>query len=265
MCELFGMSSRYSTTVKLSLKAFESHWQKPQYKADGWGVAFNRGKDCLLVKEPIPAGQSETLHFLENNTFRSSLVISHLRRAGKGAKRSFVNTQPFAKELFGRKFIFAHNGFLPQIFSKKDYRLMHFKPLGATDSEHAFCYLLDRMKVEVNNKQKNNAEIIGQLLNHYACKIDKLGKFNFLMSDSKYLYAFRSDNLFTAQRDCVCRVENLKGGPLSVRMRPICPAKNQRVGLIATVPLMEDSCWKPLPLKEVIIFAKGRKIDETSQ
>ena len=63
MCELFGMSSRYPTTVKFSLKAFKSHWETPKRKADGWGIVFGRSKNFLLVKEPVLAGQSETLHF----------------------------------------------------------------------------------------------------------------------------------------------------------------------------------------------------------
>ncbi len=260
MCELFGMSSRYSTTVKFSLKVFERHWKKSRRKADGWGIAFSRGKDFLLVKEPVPAGQSETLHFFENNTFRSSLVISHLRRAGRGARKSFVNTQPFAKEILGRKFVFAHNGFVPQVFCDKDFRLIHFRPLGKTDSEHIFCFLLDRIKEGLGDRQRNDPAAMARLLNYYASKIDKLGTFNFLMSDSKYLYAFRSGKLYSAQRDCVCHDENFKGGPLSITMGSACPTENQHVRLIATVPLTKDHCWEPLALKKITVFHKGRKI-----
>ncbi len=260
MCELFGMSSRYPTTVKFSLKAFENHWKTSRRKADGWGISFSKGRDCLLVKEPIPAGKSETLHFFENNTFRSSLLISHLRRAGRGAKRSFVNTQPFAKEFLGHKFVFVHNGFVPKIFHNKDFRLIHFRPLGKTDSEHIFCFLLDRIKEELGDKQKNNSAAVAQLLNYYASKINKFGVFNFLMSDSKYLYAFRSNKLFSAQRDCVCHHEDFKGGPLSIKMGPACPSENQHVRLIATVPLTKDHCWEPLALKKITVFYKGIKI-----
>lgn len=261
MCELFGMSSRYPTTVKFSLKAFENHWDKPKTKSDGWGIAFGRSKDFLLVKESVPAGQSETLHFFENNTFKSSIVVSHLRRAGKGAKRSFENTQPFSKEIFGRKFVFAHNGFIPKIFQEKDFHLVHHIPLGKTDSEHIFCFLLDRIKEEVDDKQKNDSAAIARILNYYALKISKLGDSNFLMSDSKYLYTFRSNKLYSAQRNCVCRTEDLKGEPLSVKMGPACPTENQHVRLIATVPLTKDHCWQPLALRKIIVFHKGMKVD----
>jgi glutamine amidotransferase len=261
MCELFGMSSRYPTTIKFSLKAFEDHWKKPKQKADGWGITFSRGNDFLLVKEPVPAGQSETLHFFENNTFRSSLVISHLRRAGRGAKRSFVNTQPFAKDLFGTKFVFAHNGFVPQVFRDKSFRLTYFKPLGKTDSEYIFCFLLDRIKERLGERQSYAPDTVARLLSYYALKINKLGTFNFLMSDSKHLYAFRSSKLYSAQRDCVCRQESFKGGPLSIRMGPACPTKNQQVALIATEPLTKDRCWDPLTLRKVEVFYNGKRIN----
>ena len=210
MCELFGMSSRYPTTVKFSLKAFKSHWETPKRKADGWGIAFGRRKDFLLVKEPVPAGKSETLHW---------------------------------------------------IFHERDFRLVHHIPLGETDSEHIFCFFLDRIREEVGVKQKNDSAAISNLLNYYALKIEKLGVLNFLMSDSKYLYAFRSSKLYSAQRDCVCRNENLKGGPLSIKMGPACPTKNQSVRLIAAVLLTKDNCWKSLQPKKIVVFYKGKKID----
>ena len=185
----------------------------------------------------------------------------YVEGAGKGAKRSFENTQPFSKEIFGRKFVFAHNGFIPKIFQEKDFHLVHHIPLGKTDSEHIFCFLLDRIKEEVDDKQKNDSAAIARILNYYALKISKLGDSNFLMSDSKYLYTFRSNKLYSAQRNCVCRTEDLKGEPLSVKMGPACPTENQHVRLIATVPLTKDHCWQPLALRKIIVFHKGMKVD----
>ena len=106
----------------------------------------------------------------------------------------------------------------------------------------------------------NNSSAMVQLLNSHASKINKLGVFNFLLSDSKYLYAFRSSKLYSARRDCVCRTEELKGGPLSIKMGPACPTENQHVSLIATVPLTKDHCWEPLPLRKTIVFHKGMKV-----
>ncbi len=80
------------------------------------------------------------------------MVISHLRRAGpRGAKREYVNTQPFVKEFYGRKFTFAHNGEVGRISRRKQFRLNEILPIGKTDSEWAFCYLLERVKEELKN------------------------------------------------------------------------------------------------------------------
>lgn len=41
--------------------------------------------------------------------------------------------------------IFAHNGWLPGLSGMPDFQLSLFRPVGETDSEHAFCVLLERM------------------------------------------------------------------------------------------------------------------------
>jgi hypothetical protein len=54
-------------------------------------------------------------------------------------------SQPFARELAGRMHLFAHNGWLAGIFDAPNFRLTRFHPVGETDSEQAFCALLDRI------------------------------------------------------------------------------------------------------------------------
>jgi glutamine amidotransferase len=71
-------------------------------------------------------------------------VIAHTRRATRGT-RSYPNAQPFIRELAGRIHLFAHNGDLPGIFESKAFQPERFNPIGETDSERAFCVLLDRM------------------------------------------------------------------------------------------------------------------------
>lgn len=72
------------------------------------------------------------------------LIVAHARRATRGT-RSYQNAQPFIRELAGRVHLFAHNGDLPGIFQSSGFRPNRFNPIGDTDSERAFCVLLDRM------------------------------------------------------------------------------------------------------------------------
>ncbi|MCM8774827.1 MAG: class II glutamine amidotransferase [Candidatus Omnitrophica bacterium] len=260
MCELFGMSSRYPAVVGLSLKTFGSHWKIPPRKLDGWGISFSLGKDALLAKEPFPVKKSPMFHFFENHRCRSSIVISHLRRAGPGLGRTYENTQPFARELYGRNFIFAHHGLVKRIFHIKHikrFKINDGRPLGSTDSEHAFYFLLERLKEELGPKGIRNPLEVRKLLNRYAVEITSLGMFNFLMSDSENLYAFRSHKLYFAQRECMTASRCLVGGPLTVQLAPAILAKRQRVVLIATMPLSKHKCWKLLPCGRVVVFYKG--------
>jgi len=75
---------------------------------------------------------------VQNYPIKSCAVVSHIRQANRGAV-ALENTHPFTRELWGRNWTFAHNGQL------KGYRRLktgHFRPVGETDSEYAFCWLL---------------------------------------------------------------------------------------------------------------------------
>ena len=53
------------------------------------------------------------------------------------------NCQPFARELGGRMHVFAHNGDLDA--GRLGAPRGSFRPVGDTDSERAFCVLLERL------------------------------------------------------------------------------------------------------------------------
>jgi predicted glutamine amidotransferase len=68
-------------------------------------------------------------------------VVAHIRKATQG-EVALENCHPFVRELWGRYWVFAHNGDL------KDFQpRLHasFRPVGSTDSERAFCWLMQEM------------------------------------------------------------------------------------------------------------------------
>ena len=72
---------------------------------------------------------------LRNYPIKSHNVIAHVRKATVGNVK-LENCHPFVRELWGRYWVFAHNGDL------KDYAPhLHgaFRPVGDTDSEQAFA------------------------------------------------------------------------------------------------------------------------------
>ena len=229
---------------------------------DGWGIAFKEGRDFRLMKEAVPAFDSVCLRFIESHEFRSEIVLSHLRLASVPRASSYTNTHPFARELYGAYHVFAHNGTIPEVLG--DIRLMptwNF-PLGETDSERAFCALLDRLRSALAPDDVFNLRKKVPIIQELATALARHGTANFLLSDSAYLYAHRSTNLFYVERQCVPARESFGSASLRVALIP-AQSGSRHVSLIATQPLTADETWLPLPLGEVVVFQHGLRVFET--
>jgi glutamine amidotransferase len=120
---------------------------------------------------------------------RSDLVIAHVRRSSVGEPK-LKNTHPFERELWGRSFVLAHNGTVSAV--KRRFILTHYQPIGDTDSEHAFCWLLERFRETLASFADFSRPEALSFVRERAREIGELGTFNFLMSDSERLFAFRS-------------------------------------------------------------------------
>jgi hypothetical protein len=144
MCELLALSSSRPVNLTFSLETLAARWGAAGSAHDGWGVAFYQGTDVALFREPAAAADSALVRFLETEGPATHLAISHIRHATQGGE-SLANTQPFVRELGGRAHVFAHNGDLPGIYSCDALALGSHRPVGQTDSERAFCVLLERL------------------------------------------------------------------------------------------------------------------------
>lgn len=121
------------------------HGGPPAMIRDGWGVGYYEDADVRLIKDAGPAIDSDWVRFIRDHDLRSQIVIAHIRKATMG-ERTYRNAQPFVRELAGRMHLFAHNGWLPGILDSPGFRSDRYSPVGETDSEQAFCALLERMR-----------------------------------------------------------------------------------------------------------------------
>ena len=137
------MSSLHEATIRLSLQEFSRHGGLTAAHKDGWGVAYFAGKDVRIIKDSSPASGSPWIAFLQAHPPKSTIVVSHIRLATQG-EHSVGNSQPFSRELAGRQHVFAHNGDLQAQALQRGQRLGLYHPVGETDSEYAFCALLER-------------------------------------------------------------------------------------------------------------------------
>ncbi|MFN3628081.1 MAG: class II glutamine amidotransferase [Parvibaculum sp.] len=189
MCELLGMSSNLPATLSLSLARLAEHGGPAASIRDGWGVAYYEGWDVRLIKDAEPADGGEWMRFVQKHNLRSPIVVAHIRKATMG-ERAYRNAQPFTRELAGRMHVFAHNGWLPGLFEAVEFQSIHFSRVGETDSEQAFCVLLDRMRSIW--RAPGNIPPLAQrheAVSAFAANLRKFGPANFLYSDGDALFA----------------------------------------------------------------------------
>jgi glutamine amidotransferase len=199
MSELFGLSSNRPAALTISLQAFARHGGLEGPHKDGWGVAYYEQKDVRLIKDAGAASESEWVRFLGGHRLRSTLILSHIRKATQDA-RTYSNTQPVVRELGGRMHVFAHNGGLKGLKDAAGFTLGRYHPVGDTDSEWAFCALLDRM-TELWPGTAGVPDLNERLVRiaRFAEALRPLGPANFIYGDGEVV-ALRNGQIVTAAK-----------------------------------------------------------------
>ncbi len=165
------------------------------------------------------------------------------------------NTHPFMRVLWGRYWIFAHNGNL--IDYQPDLEGSYL-PVGQTDSERAFCHLLQTLRRRFPAGPPDRL-VLRDVLDDFARNVRCYGLFNFLLSNGDCLFAHRSTDLYYIIRQAPFAVAHLKDEDVSVDFSEVT-TPDDRVALVATLPLTDNEVWTPLPVDHVVLFADGRVI-----
>lgn len=261
MCELFAMSARFPTNVHLSLDELARHGGGTGPHRDGWGVAFGQQGDALVIREPSAAHDSACLAFLQHQAIASPLVIAHVRFATQGPKL-LRNSQPFTRELGGVVHLFAHNGMVPGIEHDPRFQARRFRPIGDTDSEYAFCALLERMAV-LWSDGRPELDVRIAAVAAFAAELHTLGPANFLYSDGEVLFGHghrrrnAAGEMAPPGLHVLCRTCRPGAEPLDVAGLSIPPEHEQQVALLASVPL-SDEPWEALHEGELIVLREGK-------
>jgi predicted glutamine amidotransferase len=264
MCELFALSSRLPTEVRFSLETFSRRGGLAGRNKDGWGLAYYVDDDVRLIKEPEPAAGSACVRFMQEHPFASSMVVSHIRKATRGAP-AMKNCQPFQRELGGRMHVFAHNGDLDPSALRAHLPLGAYRPIGDTDSEYAFCALLNQLAPDWRDGAVPALERRHKIVEAFAAAIRKFGPANFIYTDGEaaFLHGHRrlhgdglpphAPGLHVLQRHCVSAPSAWHGEGVSVAARP-----EQDVLLAASVPLTDEAGWRALAEGELVVACQGK-------
>jgi predicted glutamine amidotransferase len=253
MCELLGMSANVPTDLRFSFTGLMHRAGRTGRHTDGFGIAFHQDDGCRVFHDPAPGAHSPLAHFLREQPIRSRVALAHIRRANRG-RVSVANTHPFQRELWGRWWSFAHNG---QLRGVKRWPLAHYRPVGTTDSEHAFCWLLDqlRQRFETLPKEATLCRAVAELCR----RLHALGRFNALLSDGVRLYAFCSNRLAYLTRRAPFGRARLIDADLQVDFAQET-TPGDIVTVLATRPLTADEPWQAVARGALAVFRDGTRI-----
>ena len=95
------------------------------------------------------------------------------------------NVQPFSIQFYGTTYLFMHNGTLPN--SKEIPSNAIFSPLGNSDSEIAFCYLMGVL--QQYGRGKFTPESFARLYATMKC-LNEFGTFNCIFTNGTYLVVY---------------------------------------------------------------------------
>lgn len=236
MCELLGMSANVPTDITFSFTGLIQRGGRTGPHKDGWGVAFYEGRGLRLFQDSKPSAESEVARMVSRYPIKSEIVIGHIRQANVGGV-SLVNTHPFVRELWGRNWCFAHNGQLQDFHPARGV----YCPVGETDSERAFCDLLNRIRSAYPDAVPA-AELLPVLIDACA-EYRERGVFNCLLSDGDWLFSFCSTKLVEITRRAPFGPARLRDTDLTVDFQAET-TPDDVVTVLATEPLTHDETWE---------------------
>lgn len=255
MCELLGIGASVPIDIAFSFSGFAQRGGRTGPHADGWGVALYDGAFARMFLEERPAFSSPLTRFLEANPIATPLAVAHIRKKTRGEAR-LANTHPFVRVLHGRHLVFAHNGTLPTV---RSHRLRIESPIGDTDSEHAFCLLLERLRDAFPDDWPDDAETLGATMFALANELGRDGIFNFLLADGRHLFARCGDHLCHIVRRPPLGRATLVDGEMTVDFAQILRGGGS-VAVAATSPLTRDEAWVTATPGTLWVFRDGELV-----
>lgn len=231
-------------------------------RPDGWGFAWypRDGVGASVLKDPhVEYDMAVATAVQRWDRFRSSIFICH---SGTHRGRSFTDTHPFVRSHAGRDWIFAHNGDLGRNLDRTlplDERL-GFEPVGHTDSEHAFCWLMGQVRAA---SARSLSDLGWDTVAGWLRRVNQLGTLNVIWSDGLHVVAYQDQGGFNALHH-LRRVPPPSPVKLESDLLELDVSKsideNRTFTVISTRPL-SDEPWSQLAPGEMRVISHGRTLE----
>lgn len=251
MCELLGLNCATPTDVRFSFTGFAARGGITDHHADGWGIAFFEDKACRLFIDHQSSCSSPIADLVKRYPIKSKNTIAHIRKATQGLPM-LENCHPFMRELWGRHWIFAHNGDLHEF--EPEFSGV-YQPVGTTDSERAFCFLLEGLRKRFPGAQPPQDELFDGVA-EMTQQITAHGTFNFLMSNGQSMFAHCSTHLQYLTRQWPFSTAHLIDADMSIDFAQYTTPED-RVTVIGTLPLTDDEVWTAFAPGDLFLFKDG--------
>lgn len=254
MCELLGMSANVPTDICFSFTGLMQRGGRTGPHRDGWGITFYEGKGFRTFKDPKPSCESQIAELVQNYPIKSRAVVSHIRQANRGGV-NLENTHPFTRELWGRYWTFAHNG---QLSGFQDLHTGRHRPVGETDSELAFCWLLKQMEDRYPEPPKDMESVF--LYVAKCCdELREKGVFNMLLSNGEYVMTYCTNHLYWITRRAPFGKAALLDEDVEINFQEET-TPHDIVSVIATQPLTGNEAWQRMKPGEYGLFHLGELV-----
>ena len=189
--EILALNFDCLGSPSIKLKAGED---SKTLKARGWGFGWYPNDDyaASIIKDAMGNDTPTLLNALQDGTsFRSTFFMCKL----KGADKLYTqhDTQPFRRSFGGYDWLFLHNGQLDwTALNEHHYDPSGLlEPVGKTDSELAFCFLLGKL---LATSAKGLTDVSGSELLAWMEKLDGLGTADIVVSDGRSLVIYHGKN-----------------------------------------------------------------------
>ncbi|MFJ7567888.1 class II glutamine amidotransferase [Herminiimonas sp. NPDC097707] len=251
MCQLLGMNCNVPTDIVFSFTGFATRSGGTDAHNDGWGIAFFEGAGVRHFVDYQAAIASPVAELIRRFPIKSKNVIAHIRKATQG-RVALENCHPFVRELWGHYFVFAHNGdlkdFNPELTGP-------YRPVGNTDSEAAFCYILQELRRQFGDTLPALPPLRAAI-EKLCTEIATHGTFNMMLSDGSALFAHCSTNLHYIVRQFPFAEAVLCDEDMKVDFSEVT-TPSDRVAIIVTEPLTTNETWTQFKPGELKVFIDG--------
>jgi transglutaminase-like putative cysteine protease/predicted glutamine amidotransferase len=258
MTQLLAMSVDCEVSPSIRLRGID----QPASRGDqplGWGFAWYpaEGAAAMVVKDPTSVGTNALTGVLSDwERFASTLFVAHLRGAAKRTRHQ--DTHPFSRTYGGRDWLLAHNGDLRHGFRESlgIAPTDAFEPIGRTDSEHLFCWLLNRLR-ELGAQRI--ADVTAGQWQTWLRTINALGTLNLLLTDGHTLLAYSDAHgyrpLHWIRRAPPAGPIAFEGPEVSLSLAG--EGDESRTALVVSTQPLADEGWSQLAPGSVLAACRG--------